>query len=96
MASAAEGTTQPGRDHWPRAGSMLWFGGGIEGGQVIGATDRRGEDVTERRMGPHDFLATIYRHLGIDYKATTVPDFAGRPNAIVENGTALPELDARG
>lgn len=95
VASAAEGTTQPGRDHWPRAGSMLWFGGGIEGGQVIGATDRRGEDVTERRMGPHDFLATVYRHLGIDYKAVTVPDFAGRPNPIVENGTPFPELEAR-
>src|SRR5947199_6968555 len=62
VASAAAGVEQPGRDHWPRAGSMLWFGGGIEGGQVIGATDRRGEDVTERLMGPHDFLATIYRH----------------------------------
>ena len=37
-------------------------------GQVIGATDRRGEDVVERRVGPQDFLATIYRHLGIDYE----------------------------
>ena len=43
VASGAEGTVQPGRDHWPRANSMLWAGGGIATGGVIGATDRRGE-----------------------------------------------------
>ena len=32
-----------GRDHWPRAGSVLFSGAGVRGGQVIGATDRRGE-----------------------------------------------------
>lgn len=94
VASGAAGTVQPGRDHWPRAGSMLWFGGGIATGQVIGATDRRGEDVTERRIGPHDFLATLYRHLGIDYRTATVPDFGGRPNPIVGDGDAIPELAA--
>ena len=92
IASAAAGTVQPGRDHWPRAGSMIWFGGGVRGGQVIGGTDRRGEDVTARRIGPHDFLATIYHHLGIDYRSATVPDFSGRPNPIVENGSAISEL----
>lgn len=40
VASAAEGTVQPGRDHWPRANSMLFAGGGISAGRVIGATDR--------------------------------------------------------
>ena len=96
VASAAAGTKQPGRDHWPQAGSMLWFGGGIAGGQVIGATDRRGEDVTARRIGPHDFLATVYRHLGIDYTTATIPDLTGRPNPIVEDGAAVPELAPAG
>jgi hypothetical protein len=72
---------------------MLFFGGGIRTGQVIGATDRRGENVTERRVRPHDFLATVYRHLGIDYKTVTVPDFSGRPNPIVEDGQAIAELE---
>ncbi len=94
VASGATGTVQPGRDHWPRAGSMLWAGGGIAGGQVVGATDRRGEDVTERRMGPQDFLATVYRHLGIDYEQVTLPDHQGRPTPIVRDGKALPELSA--
>ncbi len=63
---SASGVTQPGRDHWPRAVSLLLSGGGIAGGQVIGATDRHGADVTRRRVGVRDFLATIYHHLGID------------------------------
>ncbi len=92
VASAPAGTVQPGRDHWPGANSMIWAGGGIRTGQVIGATDRRGEEVVDRRLGPQDFLATIYRHLGIDYERVTIPDHAGRPTPIVTNGQAIPEL----
>jgi hypothetical protein len=92
VASAPAGTVQPGRDHWPRANSMIWAGGGIPTGQIIGGTDRRGEDVVDRRVGPQDFLATIYQHLGIDYQNVTIPDFAGRPTAIVTNGHAISEL----
>src|SRR6185503_7093309 len=94
VASAAEGATQPGRDHWPRANSMLWAGGGIRTGRVIGATDRLGEDVTDRRVGPQDFLATIYHHLGIDYENVTLPDQTGRPVPIVQKGKAVPGLTA--
>ena len=94
VASGATGTVQPGRDHWPRAGSMLWAGGGMKTGQVVGATDRRGEDVVERRIGPQDFLATIYRHLGIDYAKLMLPNFSGRPVPIVRDGSAITELAA--
>jgi hypothetical protein len=95
VASGEAGTVQPGRDHWPRAGSMLFAGGGIRTGQVIGATDARGEDPIERRVGPGDFLATIYRHLGIDYQRIAINNFAGRPIPIVSSGEAIGEL-ARG
>jgi hypothetical protein len=94
VASAPAGTVQPGRDHWPRANSMVWAGGGIETGRVVGATDRRGEDVTERLVGPHDFLSTVYRHLGIDYERVTIPDRLGRPIPLVTRGRAIPELAA--
>lgn len=90
-ASAAAGTLQPGRDHWPRAFSNIWAGGGIRTGNVIGATDKRGEDVVERICGPGDFLATIYHHLGIDHK-TMIHDFNGRPTPIVDHGKPIPEL----
>jgi hypothetical protein len=91
-ASAPSGTVQPGRDHWPRAFSNIWAGGGIQPGRVIGATDPRGEDVIERPYGPGDFLATIYRHLGIDSATTMIKDFAGRPTPIVDHGKPIPEL----
>ena len=92
VASAPAGTVQPGRDHWPNANSMLFAGGGIRTGQIIGATDPRGENPVSRRVSPADFLATIYRHLGIDYKHASILNFAGRPVSIVENGEAIPEL----
>lgn len=92
VASGTAGTVQPGRDHWPRANTMLFAGGGIRTGQVIGATDRRGEDPIDRRVGTGDFLATIYHHLGIDYKTVAIPNFAGRPIPIVAQGNPIPEL----
>lgn len=92
VASAEAGVVQPGRDHWPQANSMLFAGGGIRGGQVIGATDKHGEGPVERRVGTGDFLATIYRHLGIDYKRVAIENFAGRPIPIVSQGEAIREL----
>lgn len=91
-ASAPSGTKQPGRDHWPRAFSNIWAGGGIETGRFIGATDKRGEDSIERICGPGDFLATIYHHLGIDSKNVFIKDFNGRPTPIVDHGSPIPEL----
>lgn len=92
-ASAPAGTKQPGRDHWPRAFSNIWAGGGIETGRFIGATDKRGEDSIERICSAHDFLATIYHHLGIDYSKVTIEDFNGRPTPIVDHhGKPIPEL----
>lgn len=91
-ASGATGTLQPGRDHWPRAFSNIWAGGGIQTGGVIGASDKRGEDVIERPCGPGDFLSTIYHHLGIDSAKITIDDFNGRPTPIVSDGKPIPEL----
>lgn len=96
VASGAAGTVQPGRDHWPRAFSQLWAGGGIQTGGVIGATDKRGEDVIERICNPGDFLATIYRHLGIDAPQISIPDFSGRPNLILPRGEPIAELLRQG
>ena len=92
VASGSKGTVQPGRDHWPRANSMLFAGGGIHTGQVIGATDRRGEDAIDRRVGPGDFLATIYHHLGIDYQHESIRNFSGRPVPILNKGKPISEL----
>jgi hypothetical protein len=71
---------------------MLFAGGGIRTGQAIGATDARGEDPVERRVGPQDFLATIYQHLSIDAPHVAIPDFTGRPIPILRDGQPIPEL----
>jgi uncharacterized protein (DUF1501 family) len=83
---------RPGRDHWPNATSMLFAGGGMRTGQVIGATDRNGAEVIERRVGVTDFLATIYRHLGIKTAGLEFQDFSGRPIPIPADGTPISEL----
>jgi uncharacterized protein (DUF1501 family) len=96
VASAPAGTVQPGRDHWPQAGSMLFAGGGISTGQVIGATNRNGEEPVSRKVSPEDFLATLYRHLAIDYRNAAIRDFSGRPTPIIRTGEAISELLGRG
>ena len=60
-------------------------------GQVVGATNRRGEYPAERPLTPKDLLATIYRHLGIDYRAE-FHDFTGRPVPILSEGEPIREL----
>ena len=55
-----------GRDHWPRVFSTLIAGGGINNGQVYGASDSLGAEVEENPVSPADLSATIFTLLGID------------------------------
>lgn len=80
-----------GRDHWPQAYSALISGGGLNMGQVVGATNSRGEHPATRPYSPQDLLATVYRHLGID-PALNLPDAVGRPVPILLEGKPIPEL----
>jgi hypothetical protein len=80
-----------GRDHWPAAQSALVSGGGLRMGQVIGATTSKAEYPVERPLSPKDLLATIYRHLGIDYRST-INDFTGRPVHVLSEGEPIREL----
>jgi hypothetical protein len=54
-----------GRDHWNNCYSALLAGGGVRGGVVIGASDRRAEQPVDRRVTPADLGATILARLGI-------------------------------
>ena len=80
-----------GRDHYPRAMFCLLGGGGIQGGQVVGESDAKGEGPKDKAITPDDVAATFYAALGIDsrkeYHTRT-----GRPIMIVRNGTPLKEL----
>jgi uncharacterized protein (DUF1501 family) len=60
-----------GRDHNPHGFSLWMAGGGIKGGQVIGATDAVGLRAIEDRTHVHDIHATILRLLGLDHTRLT-------------------------
>ncbi len=80
-----------GRDHWSRAYSAIFAGGGFASGKIIGKTDRIAGDVEENPVSPKDILATTYHLLGID-PAATITDRVGRPLPIGGEGKVLPEL----
>lgn len=83
-----------GRDHFPRAMCVLLGGGGIRGGQVVGASDATGScPLTDPGMTPDDVAASFYRALGID-PSTEYQTNTGRPVMIVRDGTPIPELFA--
>ncbi|MEK6238682.1 MAG: DUF1501 domain-containing protein, partial [Planctomycetales bacterium] len=79
-----------GRDHWPNAYSVALAGGGIQGGAVLGASDRMGAEVVERPVHPSDVLATMWRQLGIS-PATTSHDRLQRAFRI-SDGRVLSEI----
>ncbi len=80
-----------GRDHWGRAGSMLFAGAGVRGGKVIGGSDKDGAFVTDRPVRPPDVCCTVYEALGIDPQKTIVTP-EGRPTSLLDEGSAVNEL----
>jgi uncharacterized protein (DUF1501 family) len=81
----------PGCDHWGQAMSVLLAGGGLRGGQVIGATDGRGAVPTRGAYRAECVLALMYRHLGID-PSRTVLDQSSRPHALLPIHDVIREL----
>ena len=55
-----------GRGHWGKVFSAVVAGGGFKGGQVVGASDAKGEEVKERPVYPVDLIGSMYELLGID------------------------------
>jgi hypothetical protein len=80
-----------GRDHWPRSWSVVMGGGGIKGGQVIGATDTDGIEITDRPVGVMDVVATMAQTMGIDL-GTEYTTPLGRPIKVVDGGKPVKEL----
>ncbi len=74
-----------GRDHWPQCFTVSFAGGGVHGGQVVGASDPIGGFPAERPVAPADIVATIFHSLGMDPKAH-LPGPAGRPFPLVDFG----------
>lgn len=84
LTENAQSGAAAGRDHHPHCFSLWLAGGGVRGGQVIGASDELGWHVADRPIHTHDFHATLlhlfgldhtrltYRHRGLDVRLTDV------------------------
>ena len=81
-----------GRDHWPRVGCAFVAGGGMNHGQMIGATDAKAAEAVERPVHFGEVHSTLYHHLGIDPNAVTLYDLSGRPHFLVDGWKPIPEL----
>lgn len=82
-----------GRDHWPKAFSIMMAGGGIKGGVVHGATDARGSEPTDKPVSPEDLAATLYTQLGIDSEKKLMSP-GNRPIDIVRDGKPVYDVIA--
>jgi hypothetical protein len=69
--------------------SVLLAGGGVRGGQVYGASDRRAEYPADSSVGPEHIARTVFHAMGIDLGAA---DREGRPYRLLEEGRPLTEL----
>lgn len=81
-----------GRGHWGQVFSALLAGGGFKGGQVVGASDARGEEVRDRPVSPADLIGSIYERLGLD-SAAKLPHPEGLDVRVMpEGGGRLTEI----
>jgi hypothetical protein len=80
----------PGRDHWGAVQTVIFAGGGVQGGTVIGSSDRIGAYPASSPQRPEDFAATIYHALGIP-QTSAWRDEAERPH-YVYRGHPIGEL----
>ena len=67
-----------GRNHYGKGFSSFIAGGGFKGGQVVGSSDAKGEEVKERPVYPVDLIGSIYAQLGVD-AAAKLPNPEGLP-----------------
>ncbi len=81
-----------GRDHWVHCHTVLFSGGGIKRGFVLGASDDTASYPVDRPTGPEDLAATIYHALGItDLTARTRE---GQPIHLLDDGEPMLALFA--
>ena len=71
-----------GRDHWDYAQFVLAAGGGFKGGNIVGATDKTGAQVTDKFYKVESFGRTLYQLLGID-PDTVVTTKSDRPVKLI-------------
>lgn len=84
------GVAGAGRDHWTHCLTDILAGGGIQGGQTYGASDRYGEYPAIQPVTPADVTKTVYHAMGIDDLEAV--DLQGRPFNLLAEGKPILEL----
>ncbi len=84
-------SAEGGRDHYPRCMFMLLAGGGIQGGQVVGASDETASAPSQVAYSPDDVAATFYHCLGINPSQEFHTE-SGRPITLVRDGKVIAPL----
>jgi len=91
----ATGGSVTGRDHWGGVFFAVFSGGGVQGGQTIGRSDKIAAYPVTRPYYPADLGATIYSALGVE-QATEIHDALGRPLRLNEGHVIEPLFAGRG
>ncbi|HEV2664238.1 MAG TPA: DUF1501 domain-containing protein, partial [Blastocatellia bacterium] len=81
-----------GRDHNPWGFTIWMAGGGVKGGQIIGATDEIGLRAIEKRAHVHDIHATILHLLGLNHFSTLYEHNGRMERPTVNGGEVIEEL----
>jgi uncharacterized protein (DUF1501 family) len=74
------------RDHWPQVSCAMLAGGGMPGGQVIGATNKNGEYAVHRPVKFQEIFATLYHNIGLDVERIRAFDASGVPHNLIDDG----------
>jgi hypothetical protein len=91
MGRTPKVNAQAGRDHWSMTQSVLFAGGGVKPGIVIGATDKTSTAPVADPVSVEDILRTLFHQMGIDSsKVYNTP--LGRPVPIVNGGRVIKDL----
>ncbi|MEK6234008.1 MAG: DUF1501 domain-containing protein [Planctomycetales bacterium] len=78
-----------GRDHWPKVSGAILAGGGMQTGQVIGSTNRLGEEPKDRPVKFQEVFATLFHNMGLlGPRADRIFDFQSRPQNPIESSVA--------
>jgi hypothetical protein len=84
------GASGAGRDHWTHCQSVVMAGGGIQGGQIYGSTDRFAEYPADHPLTPADITKTVYHAAGIDNLQAIDPQ--GRRYNLLDQGEPIKSL----
>ncbi|APZ96659.1 DUF1501 domain-containing protein [Fuerstiella marisgermanici] len=84
------GVSGAGRDHWTYCLTDVLAGGGVQGGQTYGASDRYAEHPIENKITPAHIAKTVYHAMGVD--DLSFVDSLGRPYSLLDEGEIISSL----